>query len=993
MYTDNNELELPNREIFDLITQPNFYDTWRNHTFDHYKSLGDTCTFKGRGLIDSDKKRELTLNQFFTPYSVVNFMTKALALDETESPIVYDNSCGIGRMFRYLPETARLLGIEIEDNAYKVAKALFPKAQIAHANLVDYTKLSKQVDVAIINPPFSIQIERENMQLENASWGKLGPGSSIKSHIAAIELAIRAAKYYVIAFLPQGFFENEDTVKIDKWIQNRAKLVMKIDIAGNAFSSLKDNAFSWPCCVALYDCSNYYHGDVFTKTIGSLEELEQVLTEWYQSDYYNIHIKSFVRDINEYPSDGVKLEQDERLDIKLLKFKRTIPETGRKDVKICLDANASQLHIKCYDLLAALKVKEYMDSHGKSYDYGDSIWVDYWWTRTRRTNALYDYTIPVHIKEELEKCGLCAEIDEQLRYYMLKLKKWHQRQEAKFEQWIKDGDEWTEIYEEEGVTSKYAELYKQRSIELERALAKYPALTLWDWQKKDVIRASMKDSVLLASDMGLGKTRQLISLALLRKHNRNLIIVESRLIGTFVDEFKKVGINNYQIIGNQDDLQHLKLFNLISYSKLWRPISNRTKKTFAKALRKKFKFIAADEVQNIKAKDSRQAIAVRSLKAKHKVLATGTPVMNYPRNIFSLLVWGWGDGTELNPYGYNTPFFSSGTNSVTSGTKAFKDDFIVVEWVTPQFEETLDRGRKQREMPKIKDINKWYELMAPKMIRRVKEEPKVIADVKIPAPMIEEIDVKLSKPHLEFYKAWLLDFAEWFEEQMRLERDTFGEHRMKGVEILAQLSKLQFASTIPQSPRVNDPKIATWNGQGMTEKQKKTIELALWHVRNGEKVIIYSERPEFQKFMHDEFIKIGIRSLVFTGQQTIKKRGEILSKFKRGSIPILLATTTTAGQGLNLPEASSVIVADKNWNYKKTIQAFSRILRPEQQIEPHIYLLSNSGTIDSYMRQMNIMKEDAIQEGIDYVKSTWDSTTWMSYKDFSLKMLKEEGLM
>lgn len=179
----------------------------------------------------------------------------------------------------------------------------------------------------------------------------------------------------------------------------------------------------------------------------------------------------------------------------------------------------------------------------------------------------------------------------------------------------------------------------------------------------------------------------------------------------------------------------------------------------------------------------------------------------------------------------------------------------------------------------------------------------------------------------------------------------------------------------------------------MTEKQKKTIELALWHVRNGEKVIIYSERPEFQQFMHNKFIKIGIRSLVFTGAQTIKKRGEILGKFKRGSIPILLATTTTAGQGLNLPEASSVIVADKNWNYKKTIQAFSRILRPEQQIEPHIYLLSNSGTIDSYMRQMNIMKEDAIQEGIDYVKSTWDSTTWMSYKDFSLKMLKEEGLM
>ena len=503
----------------------------------------------------------------------------------------------------------------------------------------------------------------------------------------------------------------------------------------------------------------------------------------------------------------------------------------------------------------------------------------------------------------------------------------------------------------------------------------------------------MKDSVLLASDMGLGKSKMLIALALLRGHKRNLIIVESRLIGTFVDELKKADINDYQIIGNADDLQTLKLFNLISYSKLWRPISNRTKKTFAKALRKRFKFIAIDECQAIKAKDSRQSIAVRSLKAKHKVLSSGTPIMNYPRNILSLNIFGWGDGTELNPYGYRTPFFSPETNSVTSGTKAFRDDFIVVEWVSPQFEETLDRGRKQKEMPKIKDIDKWHELMAPKMIRRVKEEPVVRNDVKIPEPVIEEIDVKPSKPHLEFYKAWLLDFADWFEEQMRLERDTYGEHRMKGVEILAQLSKLQFASTIPQSPRVNDPKIATWNGQGMTEKQKKTIELAMKHIRNGEKVIIYSERPEFQKFMHDEFIKIGIRSLVFTGEQTIKKRGEILSKFKRGSIPILLATTATGGTGVNLPEASVVIIADRGWVPGRLSQSFSRILRVEQQKEPRIYILTMEAMLDEYQKQMHIMKKDGIDEGVDYQASTYDSNTWMSYKDFSLKMLKDEGLM
>ncbi len=96
-------------------------------------------------------------------------------------------------------------------------------------------------------------------------------------------------------------------------------------------------------------------------------------------------------------------------------------------------------------------------------------------------------------------------------------------------------------------------------------------------------------------------------------------------------------------------------------------MNEHTKKTFAKAMRRRFQFIAVDEAHKIKAKDSEQAKAVRTLKARYKLLSTGTPIANYPRNIFSLLVFGWGDGTELNPYGYHNPIEQTSERGYTSG--------------------------------------------------------------------------------------------------------------------------------------------------------------------------------------------------------------------------------------------------------------------------------------------------------------------------------------
>jgi SNF2 family DNA or RNA helicase len=488
--------------------------------------------------------------------------------------------------------------------------------------------------------------------------------------------------------------------------------------------------------------------------------------------------------------------------------------------------------------------------------------------------------------------------------------------------------------------------------------------------------------------MGLGKTRTIIALGLLYGCKHNLIVVEARLKDSFIKEFKTLKITDYKVIEDEKDLRNLKKFNIISYNKLWRPLNNKTKKTFGKALRRRFGYIAIDEGHGIKAQGSKQALAVRCLKARYKLISTGTPIANYPRNIFSLLTFGWGDGTELNRYGYYTPVTRPNGYGYTSGTRQFKEDFVTIDWVTPQFDQTLDSGRKSREMPKIKDIRKWHAMLAPKMIRRTRDEPDVIKSIKIPDAKIEEMIIKPDAAQVAHYKKWLDEFANWFKQQLELEKE--GGHKIDQMIILAHLTKLQFASTIPQSPSTNFTGFE-WIGD-LTTKQAKTLELIKEAIANKEKIIVYSERPEFQKFIQVELKKINIPSHVFIGEQGIEDRNDLLDDFKNNGTNVLLATTTCGGTGLNIPEANVVVIADTSWTPARQIQAYSRILRPQQKKQPRITLLRCDGTIDMYMRQLMNAKSNAINQGIDHSEyEEIDMKKWLSYRDFTIKMLKDEG--
>ena len=972
-------IDLPknvNEVIFKQIESGNID---REFIFKSFKGLGETVEHHG---FNPNEKRNLTYQQYFTPYPVVEFITKALNLDSAENAIVLDNSCGIGRMFRYLHPSTRIMGIEKEEKAFKVCKSLFPDAQIIQDDLINHIIPFKSVDVSLINPPFSMHLEKRDSGLYNSQWGAMGPKSSVESHIAELEIAIRASDYYVAVVLPTTFFTNESTRTFEKWIHENAIEVLRIDLPKDVYAG----AF-WATTLLIYDTRTnhrYAIREPYHWSVNKLDELNDLLPKWQNTEYYQQYMREFIEDTAHYPKSDVVLKSPKQIELPKVILPK-IPLTGNSKVRICLNPVNSCLHLKTHDLLTSLKVQEYKDSLGKRYNKATKRYVSEWWIKARRPKAFYNPAIPEEINDSINPIGDVV-FDDQIIDVSNNVSRRLKLQKAPFEQWIqKEDGTWELKFKEDGICAMYPELYQQQSKKLDKILTEHPNLELWDWQKNDVIRISMKQHALLAADMGLGKTRMIIALGLMYGCKHNLIITESKLVGQFAGELKDFGCE-VQILEKIYHTKHLKQFNLIAYSKLWR---KKRGKTFAKALKKRCNFIALDEAHNIKANDSKRALACRSMYPNHWLLSTGTPIANYPRNIFSLLVCAFGDGSEFFPFGYWNPYILS--YGCTSGTREFRERFVTVDsYISNQFDQTLDKGKRIREFPIVKDIDAWHDMLAPMMIRRCRDEPEVMRDVKIPEPEIKEVWITPSKEHTDYYKRWLDEFAEWFMAELKAEM--LGDHKMDVIMLLVQIGKLQFVSTIPQSEKIKSDKVVKYNWKGgLTQKQEKIIELATQHINQNQKVIVYSERPELQKLLAEQFKHKGIKGLVFTGEQPIPVREELLREFRVNHAPLLLATTTVGGTGLNLPEAQIVIFADQSWTPAIHEQAIARVCRPQQKHKPIVYKLFNSGFIDEYMKQMMDVKKEGIDEGIDWQQHKFDPSNWMSFRDMSYKYLQEEG--
>lgn len=99
-------------------------------------------------------KREIENGQFFTPAPICRFIMDCLSLNDTE--IVADLTCGSGNFFNFVPMESNVYGCELDTKAFKVARYLYPKANLWNGDIRSYDPGIK-LDYVVGNPPFNLR--------------------------------------------------------------------------------------------------------------------------------------------------------------------------------------------------------------------------------------------------------------------------------------------------------------------------------------------------------------------------------------------------------------------------------------------------------------------------------------------------------------------------------------------------------------------------------------------------------------------------------------------------------------------------------------------------------------------------------------------------------------------------------------------------------------------------------------------------------------------
>ncbi len=408
---------------------------------------------------------------------------------------------------------------------------------------------------------------------------------------------------------------------------------------------------------------------------------------------------------------------------------------------------------------------------------------------------------------------------------------------------------------------------------------------------------------ILADDMGLGKTLQILTLLddylLTNGSLKAVVVAPASLLINWKDEARKFtpNLKVLPLLGNamdrKDLLSQRAHIYVTSYAALLRDAGD---------MREEYDFLILDEAQAIKNATTKQAQAVKSLRAKHRFALTGTPIENNLSelwSIFDFLLPGLLMG--------RTEFRKKFENPITKGDGA-----------------SLQRLKK---------------MISPFFLRRMKSD--VLKELPEKAIITRKVD--LDEDQAKIYKALFLTSKK---EYRKLIRDK-GLEKSK-IEILALLTKLRMVCC--------DPSLVVDEYAGSSSKLEQLMEIVHESREGGHKILLFSQFTSMLDIIQKRIVSENISFYRIDGSTPKEKRMEYVDAFQKDSTPILLLSLKAGGLGLNLTAADTVIIYDPWWNLTSEEQAIDRAYRIGQKRNIQVYRLIASETIEEKIQELQEKK-------------------------------------
>lgn len=322
--------------------------------------------------------------------------------------------------------------------------------------------------------------------------------------------------------------------------------------------------------------------------------------------------------------------------------------------------------------------------------------------------------------------------------------------------------------------------------------------------------------------------------------------------------------------------------------------------------------LIVDEGQRLKNDQSLLYKALEGYKIKHKVLLTGTPLQNNPRELFNLL-----------------QFLERGIDA-----KELEEEF----------------GELTRE-----NVPRLHEMIRPFFLRRTKKEVLTFLP-----PMAEVIvPVTMSSLQRKLYKSILAKDPALIKSIFRNPGDKTKAGNMKNV--LMQLRKV-LGHPFFYSDAIEDRSFdAATLHQNLIEAGGKfeLLNIMLPKLRErGHRVLMFSQFLGMLDVMEDFLVGLGMSYQRLDGlTNTQEKQRRIDAYNAPGSKDFaFLLSTRAGGVGINLATADTVIILDPDFNPHQDIQALSRAHRIGQKNKVLVFHLVTRDTAEEKIMQIGKKK-------------------------------------
>lgn len=437
------------------------------------------------------------------------------------------------------------------------------------------------------------------------------------------------------------------------------------------------------------------------------------------------------------------------------------------------------------------------------------------------------------------------------------------------------------------------------------------------------------DKWLLGDDMGLGKTKQVIDIAVAKKLERDY---KHCLIVCGVNSVKWNWVNEVQTHSNEqawvlgqrtkgnktavgsnadklDDLRHLQ--DLTAYFLITNVESLRSEEIVAEIVKQTstgaINMIAFDESHRAKNPSSQQGKGMLKLKADTMIAMTGTPMMNTPLDLYTILKW----------LGYEKHSFYQ-----------FKNHYAVMG------------GFGGYQIMGYKNLDELQEQLNEIMLRRQKNEV-------------------LDLPE----KIYVDEYVEMTPKQTQIYNEVTNEIRANIDQIKMVNNPLAELIRMRQATGYTGILSSTIQESAKLDRLEELVEEA---VSNGKKVVIFSNWTSMTDAITNRLSK-NYKGVVVTGETDDVTRQKNVNTFQTdATCQYIVGTTGAMGTGINLFAGTVEIFLDEPWNAALKEQCIDRCYRIGQKNDITVYTIMARGTIDEKIHNLVLQKgelADAIVDG------------------------------